>query len=104
MLYSGSLYRSDNNGASWSFSAQGIDFATPLEVDFISESKIFALTVDGLFYSEDGGLVWNPLLFGEFDFEYASKFERIQVMDKDYYFLNNDGIYYFSDVNASGKK
>lgn len=104
LLYSGSLYRSDNNGASWSFSAQGIDFATPLEVDFISESKIFALTVDGLFYSEDGGLVWNPLLFGEFDFEYASKFERIQVMDKDYYFLNNDGIYYFSDVNASGKK
>lgn len=102
--YSGSLYRSDNNGASWSFSAQGIDFATPLEVDFISESKILALTVDGLFYSEDGGLVWNSLLFGEFDFEYASKFERIQVIDKDYYFLNNDGIYYYSDVNASGKK
>lgn len=44
------------------------------------------------------------MLFGEFDIENAAKFERIQVVTSDYYFLNNDGIYYYSDVNASGKK
>lgn len=104
LTYSGSLYRSDDNGKHWNFSATGVNFASPLEVDFISESKILALTVDGLFYSEDGGLQWSSLLFGEFDIENAAKFERIQVVTSDYYFLNNDGIYYYSDVNASGKK
>jgi len=73
-------------------------------VDFNSEEKILVLTVDGLFFSDDGGLNWDPIFFEELVPYSGEKIERLVVVGNGFYVLNDDGLYYYSDVNASAKK
>lgn len=57
--YGGSLHRSDDDGASWHFSANGILTSDVLNLLHLDNTRMLALTPDGLFYSNDGGDTWQ---------------------------------------------
>ncbi|MCC6462469.1 MAG: hypothetical protein IT260_18520 [Saprospiraceae bacterium] len=60
-----SLYRSTDNGATWSFASTGILHSTVIDLQHLDNERLLATTNDGLFYSPDGGanwqLVWNEV-------------------------------------------
>jgi uncharacterized repeat protein (TIGR01451 family) len=55
----GGLQRSDDNGLSWQFSANGILRSTVTNLQHIDGTHLLALTGDGLFYSKDSGSSWD---------------------------------------------
>ncbi|MFN0176265.1 MAG: hypothetical protein ACKVU0_16585 [Saprospiraceae bacterium] len=57
--YGGSLHRSDDDGATWHFSANGILSSDVLTLKHLDDTRMLALTPDGLFYSIDGGDTWQ---------------------------------------------
>ncbi len=55
----GSLHRSDDNGNTWQFSANGILKSTVINLQHIDATHMLALTSDGFFYSKDSGSSWD---------------------------------------------
>lgn len=57
----GSLYRSTDHGKNWNFSATGIPEAHITQVIFKNNLQLAALTIDGLFFSDNGGKNWTMI-------------------------------------------
>jgi uncharacterized repeat protein (TIGR01451 family) len=55
----GSLQRSEDNGATWQFSANGILKSAVINLQHIDGTHMLALTGDGLFYSKNSGDSWD---------------------------------------------
>ncbi len=64
--YGGSLYVSEDNGASWNFAAYNLLNAGIIRVAHLDESRLLTLTRDGLFYTPDAGnswqLIWDKVI------------------------------------------
>ena len=54
-----SLHRSTDNGQTWTFAANGVLRSSVSTLQHIDEARMLALTLDGLFYSEDSGSSWT---------------------------------------------
>ncbi len=100
----GSLYNSSDNGLNWVFSANGINFASLYEVEYLSENHLLALTTDGLFYSEDGGQSWSFIFFSNLNLGLYSKTNRIVHYGEEFLFSDYSDIYYFKDGKTPGVK
>jgi|GEM_PF-2854860 len=57
--HGGSLHRSDNDGATWHFSANGVLKSNVSNLKHIDDTRMLTLTPDGLFYSNDSGDTWH---------------------------------------------
>ncbi len=100
----GSLYRSADNGQTWIFAANGINYATVRELDFINDRIIIALTEDGLFSSEDAGQSWQFIHRSVYTQSIFTETERIVLYGNSIYFSDNKDIYYFKDHKSQGVK
>lgn len=91
----GSLYRSDDNGVDWAFSAFGLQDAWVRELDFLNDREIMARTSDGLFYSSDKGKKWNLLavLLGNVVDDVPRERVAIDGSGNTAYFLDATGLY-----------
>jgi uncharacterized repeat protein (TIGR01451 family) len=61
-FYKSGLYRSSDEGATWTFSAYGMRMATTYQMEFLSDSLQLGVTSDGLWRSADAGSTWTRLL------------------------------------------
>ncbi|MFZ1255662.1 MAG: hypothetical protein WAR77_04880 [Saprospiraceae bacterium] len=94
----GSLYQSDNL-SNWYFSAHGMNYASILEIEFFSETKLLVLTHDGLFYSDDSGLNWSFVISSQSQ-AISPKTDRIVLIGSDFFFKDLDKLLYFKDVKS----
>jgi uncharacterized repeat protein (TIGR01451 family) len=97
--YGGSLFRSEDDGKHWTFSAEGIYNSLQTEMAFLSSTNILSLTIDGLFKSIDGGLSWTFIQKSSGDPNVYSK-NHLVVSGDAFYLLNYDSLYYFKNLNA----
>lgn len=96
----GSLYRSTDYGKTWIFSARGLNYAAMVQVDFISESKILALTSDGLFFSADAGQSWNYLIDYHGAIFPGFTTNRLVHYGEEFYLVDAFSLYYFKNANS----
>lgn len=91
----GSLYRSNDNGVNWAFSAFGLQEAWVRELDFLSDREIMARTSDGLFHSSDKGKKWNLLavLLGNVADDVPRERVAFDERGKTVYYLDATGLY-----------
>lgn len=68
----GSLYFTENNGASWNFAAGNILRASIKSLTHLSNDRLLAHTYDGIFYSPDNGSSWNLIWDGVISSSYES--------------------------------
>jgi uncharacterized repeat protein (TIGR01451 family) len=97
----GGVYRTLNNGNSWEFSAYGLNFATIVELDYLSASRILALTNDGLFYSADEGQSWTFLFASNEGVVAGRESNHLVVNHEEIYLLDYDSLFYFKDWKSS---
>ncbi len=100
----GSIYQSDAKVLQWSFSAFKIPYARVLEVDFLNEQHILALSSDGLFYSNDNGLNWNLVSPCFLRPPQPNLVERIVPVGQSFYFLNENALLYYKNTNSTPVK
>ncbi|MBV6443540.1 MAG: Ycf48-like protein [Saprospiraceae bacterium] len=58
-----SLYRSTDGGANWEFGANGMDLAQVLQMAFASPDTFLALTLNGLWRTDNNGQQWTQLTY-----------------------------------------
>ncbi|MBK8955166.1 MAG: hypothetical protein IPM34_06370 [Saprospiraceae bacterium] len=97
--YSGSLYNSGDNGSLWVFSAYGMPEAIVHELDFISTTKILALTSDGLFYSSDFGQKWTLIAASQHEFRFSSG-RNVETSGDEIYFMDGVDLYHFDQPGS----
>ncbi len=95
----GSLFRSIDNGLKWLFSAHGMNYSSVIELEFITDSRIIALTTDGLFFSEDAGSSWTFLIesHDESTIVAGGYSDRVTHIGEEFFYLDYKSIYYFKD-------
>ncbi|MPZ27971.1 MAG: hypothetical protein GEV12_16565 [Micromonosporaceae bacterium] len=61
--FGGSLYRSEDAGATWS-KVPALTGTSVFDIEFASTGQVYVGTISGIWASEDGGLTWNELNLG----------------------------------------
>ena len=97
---SGSVYQSEAQSLQWSFSSLKLPYAKVLEVDFLNEQQILALSSDGLFYSNDNGLNWDLVISCFVKPAQANTVERILVSGQSFYFLTENALLFYKNPTA----
>ncbi len=98
----GSLQRSEDNGTTWQFSANGILRPTVSNLQHIDGTHMLALTGDGLFYSKNSGDSWD-LIWEKITEELSvSRGFRLQVApDGSWYLWDGFNLLKFTDEGQS---
>jgi uncharacterized repeat protein (TIGR01451 family) len=97
-----SLQRSEDNGVTWQFSANGILKSSIINLQHIDATHMLALTADGLFYSKNSGSSWDLVWEKVTEDVFVWKGFQLQVApDGSWYLWDGFNLLKFTDEGQS---